>query len=89
MILEEEYKEALGSRLVLAMALGGSSGAAVSLLDAVIDTGRGAVWFSASAVVAMICVVCVVRYQRIIKAWRDQKRLELAQRELEKMGGEG
>jgi hypothetical protein len=89
MILEEEYKEATSdtfgwgvcacSGLAIVAWLGGES----------IHAANAGLGF-ATACVAMFSAVCAVGYlrcRRTIKAWRDQKRLEIAQREVEKMGG--
>lgn len=89
MILEEEFHEAnmnesgaSGACFAACLcAVGGATLLHMGIDGALVPTIAASLATGGLALYAQRC-------RRTIKAWRDQKRLELAQREVEKMGGE-
>jgi hypothetical protein len=90
MILEEEYEEAKGDMFPWGIGLGLTTFAASGFAAVAVYNGPAqasmCVLTSAASVAVGVCAAGLLRCRRTIKAWRDQKRLELAQREVEKMG---
>lgn len=89
MILDEEYEEAKENIVGASCAFGFAYLFAVACLFHWVDTGRAASGVVAGAImpVAAFFGGWAIRSHRTIKAFRDQKRLELAQAEAEKMCG--
>jgi hypothetical protein len=88
MILEEEYEEARGDSPGWGMGIGFGWGltAFFAAMSVQHESSGFAVAAACCLVLSTVCAAGYLRCRRTIKAWRDQKRLELAQREVEKMG---
>jgi hypothetical protein len=88
MILEEDFDEA--HEHVVPCGVGSVVGWSATVASVALWASKvGVVWpliALGSAVFTAVCVGSLMCCRRTIKAWRDQKRLELAQREVEKMG---
>jgi uncharacterized membrane protein YidH (DUF202 family) len=90
MILEEEFDEAVNDSTGWGM--GTVFGWAITAFFGATAVEHESSGFSVAAicclVLSTVCAVGYLRCRRTVKAWRDQKRLEMAQRYVEKMGGE-
>jgi hypothetical protein len=89
MIPEEDFDEA--QEHVVPCGVGSVAGWSAAVASVTLWASNGAAaWLLTalgSAVFTAVCVGGFMCCQRTIKAWRDQKRLEIALRDVEKMGG--